>query len=185
LINSQVLVQAGNSVAPISVAGIYSIINTIYNKPGSTLTGTNTNSIDYFQFINADKFITQGGTSSQYVMGDGSLSNGFTGGTIYKVYSALISQSSTSPPTVTIKENTLGYTPSLSRNLAGQYEIGVTGTTIPMYSITENTTNINSVFRMVPSFNMGIYTIAIITYLSGVATDGLLSNTPIEIKVYN
>jgi hypothetical protein len=88
-------------------------------------------------------------------------------------------------PTVTVLENTLGYTPSLSRNLAGQYEIGVTGTTIPMYSITENTTNINYVFRMTPSFNMGIYTIAIKTYDSGVATDGLLSNTPIEIKVYN
>jgi hypothetical protein len=80
LLNSQVLVQAGNNVAPISVAGIYSIINTIYDKPNSSITGTNTNSIDYFQFINADKFITQGGTSSQYVMGDGSLSNGFTGG---------------------------------------------------------------------------------------------------------
>ena len=81
LLNSQVLVTAGNNVAPISVAGIYTIINTIYDKPGSTFTGTSTNSIDYFQFINADKFITQGGTSSQYVMGDGSLSNGFTGGT--------------------------------------------------------------------------------------------------------
>jgi hypothetical protein len=185
LINSQVLVTAGNSVAPISVEGIYSIINTIYDKPGSTFTGTSTNSIDYFQFINADKFITQGGTSSQYVMGDGSLSNGFTGGTIYKVYTVLITQSGINNPTVTVLENTLGYTPSLSRNLAGQYEIGVTGTTIPMYSITENTTNINYVFRMTPSFNMGIYTIAIITYDSGVATDGLLNNTPIEIRVYS
>jgi hypothetical protein len=73
LLNSQVLVQAGNGVAPISVAGIYSIINTIYDKPGSTLTGTSTNSIDYFQYINADKFITQGGTSNQFVKGDGSL----------------------------------------------------------------------------------------------------------------
>jgi hypothetical protein len=82
LLNSQVLVQEGNNVAPISVAGIYSIINTIYDKPGSTFTGTSTNSIDYFQYINADKFITQGGTSLQYVMGDGSLSNGFTGGTV-------------------------------------------------------------------------------------------------------
>ena len=82
LLNSQVLVTAGNNVAPISVAGIYTIINTIYDKPGSTLTGTSTNSIDYFQYINADKFITQGGTSSKYVMGDGSLSNGFTGGTV-------------------------------------------------------------------------------------------------------
>jgi len=82
LANSQVLVQAGNNVAPISVAGIYSIFNTVYDKANSSLTGTNTNSIDYFQFINADKFITQGGTSLQYVMGDGSLSNGFTGGTV-------------------------------------------------------------------------------------------------------
>ena len=82
LLNSQVLVQAGNFVAPISVAGIYSIINTIYDKPNSTFTGNSTNSVDYFQYINADKFITQGGTSLQYVMGDGSLSNGFTGGTV-------------------------------------------------------------------------------------------------------
>jgi len=82
LANSQVLVQAGNNVAPISVAGIYSIFNTVYDKPSSTFTGISTNSIDYFQFINADKFITQGGTSLQYVMGDGSLSNGFTGGTV-------------------------------------------------------------------------------------------------------
>jgi hypothetical protein len=82
LANSQVLVQAGNNVAPISVAGIYSIFNTIYDKPNSTLSGTSTNSIDYFQYINADKFITQGGTSLQYVMGDGSLSSGFTGGTV-------------------------------------------------------------------------------------------------------
>jgi hypothetical protein len=73
LANSQVLVQAGNSVAPISVAGIYSIFNTVYDKPGSSLTGTSTNYIDYFQYINADKFITQGGTAGQYVKGDGSL----------------------------------------------------------------------------------------------------------------
>ena len=60
LANSQVLVQAGNSVAPISVAGIYSIFNTVYDKPGSTLTGTSTNSIDYFQYIDADNITTKG-----------------------------------------------------------------------------------------------------------------------------
>ena len=63
LLNSQVLVTAGNNVAPISVAGIYSIINTIYDKPGSTLTGTSTNSIDYFQYINADRLLMQNGTA--------------------------------------------------------------------------------------------------------------------------
>ena len=61
--NSQVLVQAGDNVAPISVAGIYSIFNTIYDKPNSTLSGTSTNSIDYFQHINADRLLMQNGTA--------------------------------------------------------------------------------------------------------------------------
>ena len=85
--NSQFLTSALNNVAPVSLSGFYSIFNCVFDKPNSTLvtlsgTGGPTNSIDYFQYINADKFITQGGTSSQYVMGDGSLSNGFTGGTV-------------------------------------------------------------------------------------------------------
>jgi hypothetical protein len=63
LLNSQVLVTAGNNVAPISVAGIYTIINTIYDKPSSTLTGISTNSIDYFQFVNADRLLMQNGTA--------------------------------------------------------------------------------------------------------------------------
>jgi len=87
LSNSQFLTSALNNVAPIVLNGFYSIFNCVFDKPNSTLvgpsgTGGSTNSIDYFQYINADKFITQGGTSSQYVMGDGSLSNGFTGGTV-------------------------------------------------------------------------------------------------------
>jgi len=76
LLNSQVLVTAGNNVAPISVAGIYSIINTVYDKPTSTFTGISTNSIDYFQYINADKFIKQGGTASEFLMADGSVTSG-------------------------------------------------------------------------------------------------------------
>jgi len=78
LANSQILVSALNAVAPVSLLGFYSIFNCVYDKPGSILaaasgTGGSTNSIDYFQYINADKFITQGGTSAQYVKGDGSL----------------------------------------------------------------------------------------------------------------
>ena len=71
LLNSQVLVQAGDNVAPISVAGIYSIINTIYNKSGSTFTGTSTNSVDYFQYIDADSITTRGltVTGSMFVSG--------------------------------------------------------------------------------------------------------------------
>ena len=84
--NSQILVPTLDNVARVSLSGFYSIFNVIYDKPNSTLvglsgTGGSTNSIDYFQYINADRFITQGGTSTQYVMGDGTLSNGFTADT--------------------------------------------------------------------------------------------------------
>lgn len=73
LLNSQVLVTAGNNVAPISVAGIYSIINTIYDKPNSTLTGTSTNSIDYFQFVNADRLLMQNGTAPSVSLAGGGI----------------------------------------------------------------------------------------------------------------
>jgi hypothetical protein len=73
LANSQVLVQAGNNVAPISVAGFYSIFNTVYDKPNSSLTGTNTNSIDYFQFINADRLLMQNGTAPSVSLAGGGI----------------------------------------------------------------------------------------------------------------
>ena len=78
LANCQLLNSALNNAAPVVLNGFYSIFNTVYNKTSSTLvassgTGGTTNSVDYFQYINADKFITQGGTSNQFVKGDGSL----------------------------------------------------------------------------------------------------------------
>ena len=110
LANSQLLTSALNNVAPVVLNGFYSILNCVYDKPTSTLaassgTGGTLNSIDYFQYINADKFITQGGTSTQFVKGDGSLDsnyvisfngvtgavqgvssvNGFTGGITFSV----------------------------------------------------------------------------------------------------
>jgi hypothetical protein len=91
LANSQFLTSNLSGVAPVVLNGFYSILNCVYDKPNSTLaalsaTGGSYNSIDYFQYINADKFITQGGTFSQFVKGDGSLDsnavtsfNGLTG----------------------------------------------------------------------------------------------------------
>jgi hypothetical protein len=73
LANSQVLVQAGNNVAPISVAGIYSIFNTVYDKPTSSLTGISTNAIDYFQFINADRLLMQNGTAPSVSLAGGGI----------------------------------------------------------------------------------------------------------------
>jgi hypothetical protein len=66
LANSQVIVPSFNNVARVSLSGFYSIFNTVFDKPNSTLvatsaTGGSTNSIDYFQQINADG-ITLSGT---------------------------------------------------------------------------------------------------------------------------
>jgi hypothetical protein len=88
--NCQIVNSALTNVAPVVLNGFYSIVNCVYNKPSSTLaatsgTGGSTNSIDYFQYINADKFITQGGTSSQFVKGDGSLDSTTRGVTVVAV----------------------------------------------------------------------------------------------------
>jgi hypothetical protein len=66
--NSQFLTSALNNVAPVSLSGFYSIFNCVFDKPNSTLvgisgTGGSTNSIDYFQFVNADRLLMQNGTA--------------------------------------------------------------------------------------------------------------------------
>jgi len=78
LSNLNILDNTGLAVARVSLSGFYSIIDVVYDKPNSTLvslsgTGGPLNAIDYFQYINADKFITQGGTGYQFLKGDGSL----------------------------------------------------------------------------------------------------------------
>jgi hypothetical protein len=78
LSNLNILDNTGLAVARVSLSGFYSIIDVVYDKPNSTLvalsgTGGPLNAIDYFQYINADKFVTQGGTGYQFLKGDGSL----------------------------------------------------------------------------------------------------------------
>jgi hypothetical protein len=55
LANSFVLNSAANSVERVSLGGNYSILNLVYDKANSTLTGTNLNAVDYFSVINAEK----------------------------------------------------------------------------------------------------------------------------------
>jgi hypothetical protein len=62
LANSQFLNTASDNVAPLVLNGFYSILNCVYDKPTSTLvtlsgTGGSTSSVDYFQYINADRLI--------------------------------------------------------------------------------------------------------------------------------
>jgi len=68
LASSQILIPSFQNVARVSLSGFYSIFNTVYDKSNSTLaalsaTGGSTDSIDYFQFINADRLLMQNGTA--------------------------------------------------------------------------------------------------------------------------
>ena len=68
LANSQLLTSSLASVAPVVLNGFYSIVNCIFDKPGSTLvalsaTGGSTGSVDYFQYVNADRLLMQNGTA--------------------------------------------------------------------------------------------------------------------------
>jgi hypothetical protein len=51
---SFILDSVGTGVERVSLAGLYSILNTAYDKPNSTFAGTNLNSIVYSQRINVD-----------------------------------------------------------------------------------------------------------------------------------
>ena len=69
LANSQIISPLSDDVAPVALNGFYSIFNCVYDKPDSTLvtssgTGGPTNSIDYFQYINADNLTVQGSVSA-------------------------------------------------------------------------------------------------------------------------
>lgn len=104
----------------------------------------------------------------------------------YKVYTALLTQSGENDPVVTVLENTIG---NLSFNYWGEgvYEISCNGlfvedktwyTTVIISSITNNIMNGEMEWRNANK-------IRIATYLEGALADGVLGNTPIEIRVYN
>jgi hypothetical protein len=106
---------------------------------------------------------------------------------IYKVYTALLTQSGINAPVPTVLENTLGFDPVIIYGVEGIYEIKVNAPIlIKLYfSITNNRSGVQSVFKTSWSSSGGGYGIAVHCYDDGVLSNNLLSYTPIEIRVYN
>ena len=106
----------------------------------------------------------------------------------YNSYSALISQSGTSAPTVKVLNNTTGVTFTLSRNSSGNYTL--TGSSDVFTSDKTGTLyNFNSNGSF-PNGSMFFYSIGaqffiIETRDSGTPTDGVITDSFIEIRVYN
>jgi hypothetical protein len=109
----------------------------------------------------------------------------------YKVYTALLNQTGTAAPVATILENTLGFVPAYSRDAAGKYFI----THASGFPINKTFSTLNSFiietdgipysvlgFENIPSSNR----LKIESYLdTGNHDDNILTNTAIEIRVYN
>ena len=107
----------------------------------------------------------------------------------YKVYTALISQTGTSAPTVIVLENTLGGTPVWSRIGPGVYSGLLSG-----FFTANKTTVIFTKQYTVPTGGTDIFTAAgcgsinsidLSTANTAGLVDGVLSKATIEVRVYN
>ena len=98
----------------------------------------------------------------------------------YKVYTALLSQVGVNPPTAIVLENTLGTIPTFVYEGAGQYSISLNGSFLTVKT-----------FQLIGNNNLGSFD-ALNIYDNGddsvwidTGADDKLTNTPIEIRVYN
>lgn len=103
----------------------------------------------------------------------------------YKSYIATLTQSGTNAPTANLLENSIGGTPVWSRDSAGNYRLTLTGlftaNKVVILMSQENDVK-NNAIRL--SDNVVQITSSDTTGGSEVPSDGLLSNTTIEIRVY-
>jgi len=110
------------------------------------------------------------------------------GGSSYLVYRALLNQSGTNAPTAIVLENTLGETPTFGYDAAGVYTLNTVGnvfTTDKTFVLVKTTPNADPFFV----FYAGLggenqLLLGVMNIFSGVATDGELLNTSIQIIVY-
>lgn len=104
----------------------------------------------------------------------------------YKVYTALLTQVGTNPPTATVLENTIG-TITFSYDSIGNYNINSSG----LFTLNKTTVftgmNVKNDLGIIGFAHETINTIPIVTVNTNLLTtgqNGLLYNAPIEIRVY-
>lgn len=140
--------------------------------------------LDKILVVNGDSLFRgtiaiDGGTNQQILLADGSLM------TKPKVYTALISQSGTAAPTVTVIENTTGATITWARSTVGSY----TATASLAIFTVNKTACIVSGGWLIANTTLKITrsstTVCVLnSFASGSATDSTLSETFVEIRVY-
>lgn len=159
---------------------------------GAGLTGLIQSQISGLAAAFAAKFDTPLGTIGQYVRGDGTLA------TLpvlnYKSYQGILTQSSTGAPSVTIGQNDFGATTfTWTRLGAGSYRVTASTavftankTVIVLGDPSSSLVNYTAVVNSTTTATISTSTLSVITLiLNAVTTDGLLTNTLVDIRVYN
>lgn len=103
----------------------------------------------------------------------------------FKEYVALLTQTSTNAPTVTVLRNTLSGTVSWAYTSTGNYTGTLTGEFTGGKTVSFcNLSSDQDATHEMTAYRFGDNSIRVITYSSGAAANGLLTNTPIIIRVY-
>jgi len=153
---------------------------------GNVLIGTTTNNgVDRLQVngsILATSIKKSGAVANQLLKADGGVTVG------YKVYTALITQTGTNPPTAIVLENTLGGTPVWGRSAAGNYELLLTGAFTPnktTVQVTHGETSYGLPYKT-ENYSTGGNQVYVYTFDTiGANLDLGFSDSSIEIRVYN
>lgn len=171
------------------ISGVFLIYDTV-GKPismqpfgGPVLIGSTTDdTVNKLQVTGSAKITSLAGTGDRQVLTD-STGKLIEGATQPLKYIALISQTGTSAPTVTVLENTLGGTVVWTRTAAGYYTGTLTGAFATNKTVISGQMNSGGLMQVNANISANIVELYSTTY-AGVATDGLLVKASLKIEVY-
>jgi hypothetical protein len=108
-----------------------------------------------------------------------------TGARPYKVYTALLTQTSTSAPTAIVLENTLSGTPTFAYVDPGEYTLTLTGEfVVDKTVVTYNLIAVDNLDDAYVANRASANVIDIKTYDAGTLANAILNKSFIEIRVY-
>jgi hypothetical protein len=142
---------------------------------------------DLFELSLAFSSLTTTGTTGAATLVGGVLNIPQYSGTPYKMYTVLLTQSGGTDPAKTVLYNNVSGTIEFARTATGTYTCTITGVdtfTSAWYAITDNrfSLGINQNYMVINKTASNVITIY--TYKAGALSDGLLLDTPLEIKIF-
>jgi hypothetical protein len=160
-------------------------------------TGTNITkqfSVGDIASLIADEYIVVSSLTTTGTTGNATLVSGvlnipnYTYDPGYRMYTTYLTQTGSSAPTKTVLFNDVNGTVEFARTATGTYTCTITGTDTfdtAWYSITDNrfALGVDQNYMVVNKTSPTVITIY--TYKAGVLSDGLLLNTPFEIKIFD